>query len=253
MGIKAVFAAADEIPAAMKDLYIEQDGKFVLDVEGIDDHPKVRGVITANNANKAQRDKLKTQVTDLEAKLATLPEDFNPDEWATLKASGGKGQKGDEVLEALKAQHANQIAALNKKHETEKTELTGKLSERDGYIDRTTVDGSLKDSLLEVGVNTDLLDGAMAALRGQVKVAVDDKGGRRAIVETDLGEVPVAQFVRDWSGSKGKAYLAKPTGPNAPGSGVRVGAKTITRAELNAKSPEEQQKAVLVDKLQVVD
>jgi len=251
MGIKATFAAADDIPADVKALYVEQDGKFVLDLEGIDDHPKVRGVITANNTNKATRDRYKAQLDELQAKYKDIPEDFNADEWTSLKS--GKPQKPDEALETLKTQHANQIAALKKSHDTELSGLTGKLTESDGYISRMLVDGGLKDAMLESGVNPDLLDGAMASLRGQVKVLQDDKGARRAVVETDLGEIAIGQYVKDWAGSKGKAYLAKPTGPGAPGNGVRPGAKTITRADFSKMSPEEQHKSVTVDKMQVVD
>ncbi len=242
MGIKATFAAENDIPAEVKAFYKDDNGKFVLDVEGIDDHPQVRGVITANNANKTTRDRLKAQLDELSAKYKDVPDDFSADEWVSFKS--GKPQKPDEALETLKTQHANQIAAIKKTHETELAGLSGKLSESDGYISRMLIDGGLKDAMLETGVNPDLLDGALASLRGNVKVIQDDKGARRAIVETDLGEVAIGQFVKEWAGSKGKAYLAKPVGSNAPGSGARPGGKSITRATFDGMNDQQRVEAM---------
>jgi hypothetical protein len=43
-----------------------------------------------------------------------------------------------------------------------------------------------------------------------------------ALVETDLGELPVSKFVTDWAGSDdGKEYVAKPTGLDSKGSDGR--------------------------------
>src|SRR5690606_25357399 len=70
----------------------------------------------------------------------------------------------------------------------------------------------------EVGVNPDLMDGAVASLRAAVKVQRGEDGSRAAVVETDLGEVPVAEFVKEWSATKGKAYLGKASGPDAHGN-----------------------------------
>ena len=216
MGLKSVYVSADDIPDGQKDFYKEEGDKFVLDIEGIDDHPKVRGVITANRENVRKRDEYKRQAEELKVRVDGLPEDFDPDEWARLKA--GDGGKPDEAMQALKDQHARAIEALKSKHAGELGERDKQIGERDGYIDRTLIDGGLKDALLDIGVNPDLLDGALASLRGSVKVQRSDTGDRKAIVDTDLGEVAVADFVREWSQTKGKAYLGKPTGPDASGN-----------------------------------
>lgn len=216
MALKSVYTAADEIPAEHKTLYEEQGDVFVLSIEDIDSHPKVRGVITANRENVKKRDEYKAKVAELEGKVAGLPEDFDADEWTRLKA--GDGGKPDEALQALKDQHARAVQTLKDKHATELADRDGQIGERDGYIDRTLVDGGLKDALLDVGVNPELLDGAMASLRGNVKVQRGDNGDRKAIVETDLGEIPVTDFVKDWSGGKGKPYLGKASGPGGNGN-----------------------------------
>lgn len=56
MGLKAILETIDDLSEETRSLYSEQKvGEktvFVLNVEDIDNHPKVRGVITANNENK---------------------------------------------------------------------------------------------------------------------------------------------------------------------------------------------------------
>ena len=216
MALKSVYTSVDDIPEEHKAFYREDGDKYVLDIEGIDDHPKVRGVITANRENIRKRDEYKAKVTELESKVGTLPEDFDADEWARLKA--GEGGKPDEAIQALKDQHARAIEALKQKHAADLATKDQQIGERDGYIDRTLADGGLKDALLDVGVDPDLLDGALASLRPNVKVQRADNGDRKAIVETDLGEIGVPEFVKEWAAGKGKAYLGKASGPEAQGN-----------------------------------
>lgn len=220
MGLKAILETIDDLSEETRSLYTEQKvGEktvFVLNVEDIDNHPKVRGVITANNENKRKRDEYKAKVDDLEARVSALPEDFDPDEWERLKAAADG--KPDEAIQAIKDQHARAVEALKAKHAKDLADKDALLQERDSYIDRSLIDGGLKDALLDVGVNPDLLDGALASLRGNVKVQKADDGSRAAIVETDLGDVPVVEFVKEWAGTKGKAYLGKAPPMDANGN-----------------------------------
>lgn len=228
MAIKTVLADLSEAPESLRDEYKEQKvgdkTVYVLDLEGIDDHPKVRGVITANRENVKKRDEYKAKVSDLEAKLAELPEDFSVEEYLTLKANAddpddpAKKKANDERLQSQRQLYEQRIANLTKAHADALAAKEAEIAERDSYIDRSLVEAGLKDSLLDVGVNPDLLDGALASLRGSVKVQRSENGDRKAIVETDLGEVAVTDFVRDWAHSKGKAYLAKPEGPDPKGN-----------------------------------
>ncbi|WP_029073559.1 hypothetical protein [Kaistia adipata] len=249
MGLKSVYASVDDIPDGQKDFYKEEGDKFILDVEGIDDHPKVRGVITANRANVAKRDEFKAKVAELEAKLAEIPDGFDAEEYLALKAAAGdpddpnKKKIADEHIQSQKALYEQRIANLTKKHESDLADRDAAIAERDGYIDRSLVEAGLKDSLLEVGVDPDLLDGALAYLKPSVKVQRADDGNRKAIVETDLGEIDVKSFVKDWSQSKGKAFLGKPTGPDAQGNN-RGGRGTKLPPGDFGGSKEDRQKAI---------
>lgn len=254
MGLKAILEKIDDLPEETKSLYSEQKAGdktvYVLDVEDIDNHPKVRGVITANRENVRKRDEYKAKVEELEGKVANLPEDFDADEWTRLKA--GEGGKPDEALQALKDQHARAIEGLKTKHASELAAKDTAIGERDGYIDRTLIDGGLKDALLDVGVKPELLDGALAVLRGSVKVQKADDGKRSAFVSTDLGDVGIPDFVKEWSGTKGKAYLGTATGPDPKGNNGARTAKTMTRAEFE-KMDAAGKSAVDFSKVSLVD
>lgn len=255
MGLKSIYSSADDVPAEHKDFYKEDGDKFVLDVEGIDDHPKVRGVITANRENVKKRDEFKAKVAELEGKLAEIPEGFDAEEYLALRAKAGdsgdpdKKKAEDEHLQSQRQLYEQRIANLTKKHETDLAALNEQISERDGFIDRSVAEAGLKTSLLDVGVDPELLDGALAYLKPSVKVQRSDDGSRKAIVETDLGEIAVPEFVKDWAQSKGKAFLSKPTGPspegnNGGGRGSKLpagnfgGDKSERVAALKAKFPE---------------
>ncbi len=225
MALKAVLDSLDGIDESLHEHYTEKDGGYYLNLEDFGKHPGAVTLKTTLNKVNKDKDALAAKVTELEGKVEGLPEDFDADEWARLKA--GDGGKPDEAIQALKDQHARAVETLKAKHAKDLADKDMIIGERDGYIDRTLIDGGLKDALLDVGVNPDLMDGALASLRGSVKVQKADDGSRAAIVETDLGDVPVADFVKEWAGAKGKAYLGKATGPGGEGNnGGRGGIKT---------------------------
>jgi hypothetical protein len=259
MGIKAIIESADEL-GDLKEFYKEDKGKFVLDVDGIDDHPRVRGVITANRENVKKRDEYKAKVAELETKLSEIPEGFSAEEYLELKANAGdpndpnKKKIDNEHIQSQKALYETQIANLKKKHDADLKAKDEALAERDGYIDRSLVETGLKDELLNIGVQPELLDGAIASLKPSVKVKRSDNGDRKAVVETDLGEIEVPNFVKDWAASRGKAYLGKATGPDPKGNhNSRAGSKTMPRAEFDRLDPAAQMKAMTVDQIAVTD
>ena len=264
MGLKAVIETEADVPEALKDYYKKDDkekGKFILDLELIDDHPKVRGVITANKENVRKRDELKAKVTELEEKIAIIPEGFDPEKYAEMVAQfaddGGDPDKkkkiADEHIQSMKAVYEKKIDNLTKKSTEKEAALMQQIAERDGYIDKTTVDGRLKDALLEVGVQPDLLEGAIASLKPSVKVNKTDKGDRVPVFATDMGEIEVPTYVADWAGTKGKAYLGKQSGPGGRGNnGQHGGAKTMTRVDFDKLTPAEQMTKMTVDKIQLI-
>src|SRR6185312_14659257 len=113
MGLKAIYESQDEVPEALRDFYTDDKGKFVLTIEDFEAHPKVRGLVTANKANVIKRDEYKTKVTELEGRLAEIPDDFDAEQWATLK-TGADPAKKDEQIQSMKQIYEGKIANLQK-------------------------------------------------------------------------------------------------------------------------------------------
>ena len=245
MALKAFVETLDDIPEELREHYTEKDGAYYLALDDFGKHP---GAVTLKRTlDRVNRDKdgAAAKAAELEERLSAIPSDFDPDEWGQLKA--GRGGGDEAAIAALKEQHAKAVQNLQAKHAADFDGLQKQLNERDAYIDGTLIDGGLKDALIGAGVIPDLMDGALASLRGAVKVHHGSDGTRAAIVETELGDVSVADYVRDWAGSKGKAYISKPIGPGGtgsqrPGSGAPsgdIGGDTSARrAALASKFPD---------------
>lgn len=250
MALKSVLTADEHGALAdlLKTEYKEDAaGNFFLDITDFGKHPGAVTLKTSLNNVNGVKTKLQADLDKLNAKFGALAEDegFTVEEYERLKA-GNKDTP--EAIQKIQDAHKAAITALQTKHANDLAAKDGDIGNLNGYIERTVVDTGLKDSLFEVGVNPDLLDGAVTLLRGKVKVAVDDAGSRTPVVTTDIGDVPLADFVKDWAMSdKGKPYLGKASGPEAEGNGRKsrnapkgnMGGTAAERAQaLKAKHPE---------------
>jgi hypothetical protein len=255
VAVKAILDSLDGIEDGLKEHYAEKDGKFVLDVEDFGRHPGAATLKATldrlDKANKASGAKL----AEAERRLAEIPEGFDPEEYLRLKADADPDKKKalDEHLQSQRQLYEQRISGLQKKHEEDVSALKAEVADRDSYIDKSEKFSALHKSLGEAGVDPDFLPAVVDHLSPLVKVQRAENGDRRAIVETDLGEVDVASFVRDWTASKGKKFLGKPTGPDPKGNNSsRSGAKTISRTAFMALTPAEQS-AKIKDGHTVVD
>lgn len=250
MALKSFYTEASEVPEDVKQFYAEDaEGKFVLQIADIDAHPKVRGVITANNENKRKAQERLAKLEALEGRLSGIPEDFDADEYAALKAGG----KSDEQIQALKESHAKAVSALRAEHKAALDAIADQVAERDNYIDGQTRRDALSAALDEAGFDPAHKPMLSKFLADQIQVRREDDGSRVAFADTNLGEVSPSDFVKDFAARDGKMYLAKPTGPAASGNnGARAGTKTITRAEFEKLDPATQAKT-MADRVQLID
>jgi hypothetical protein len=80
------------------------------------------------------------------------------------------------------------------------------------------VGDDLTRALIENGIDKRYLRGAQALLERSLKVK-EENGKMIAVVETDLGETPINEFVPQWVQSEeGKLYVPPARGSDAPGS-----------------------------------
>ena len=245
MALKSFYTEASEVPEALSDFYQEdQDGRFVLQIADIDAHPKVRGVITANQENKRKAQERLSKLESLETRLSGIPEDFDVDEWERLKSGSNLPE---EQLQALKHQHAKAVAGLKDQHQAALDQIASEVSERDSYIDGLARKSALDAAFDETGFDPMHKPMLSKFLADQIKVKRAEDGSRVAFAETDLGDVSAAEFVREFAAKDGKIYLAKASGPAASGSngsrGSRAtgdfgGDKAARQAAIRAQFPE---------------
>lgn len=254
MGLKALLDSLDDVQDELKDHYKQDGDRFVLDIDGIDDHPKVRGVITANKANKDKRDQLKSELDGLKARLDGLPEDFDASVYQELRqaAEGKGGTPTEEQLEEARAK-------IRKKLETdfgkERAGLEDRLSKLNGTLHRMTIDRGLADAMDQAQIDPRHKAKLLPYFKTAAKIVVEESDdGFSAKFDTDMGQVSLGDYVREWATSDdGKIYVAKPTGPSPKGgAGGHGGNKTITRSQFDAMGHAERSQAAK-DGFKVVD
>ena len=253
MGLKALIESVDDLPEGMKDFYKQDGDKFILDVDDIDSHPKVRGVITANRENKTKRDALRAELDGFKDKYSWLPEDFDADALDTLKqaAEGKGGQPSEEQISELRTKTAEK---LEKKYLPEIQTREEKLGKLHGAIQRMTIDDGLSRAMDEASIDPMHKSKLLPYLKTRGKIQVEEDGDTfKAVVDTDMGAVSLSQFVSEWAGSDdGKIYVAKSTGPDAKGGKGGGNSTTIKRSVWDGMSHLERAEASKAGK-KVVD
>lgn len=207
--LKAVLETLEGVDDAVKPFYSEADGKFVLAVEGVDDHPEVANLRNAYTRTKADRETAKGEAATLKAQIAELQ----------------KGAPDTAATQAKLTQLQEQLEAA-----------TSQASEWQGKYVGVTRDQSLAAALQASGiVNPTYLKAATTMLASQVKLGEDGS----AYVETPMGPKVLVDFVKGWAASEGKDFVAPPSGGGAAGGkNSGGGGKTISADELGTMTPE---------------
>ena len=191
MGLKVVLETLDGLDEATQSFYVEKEGAYVLDVEGVDNHPDVANLRNAYQAEKTKRQEQGKKLETTQARLAELEAKPNP-------------TKADDA----------EILKLREALEGERDQWKTKATELEGTVYKLTVENQLDAALRSAGVtDPGLAMGAKALLQGKIKVA-DGK----PVAETDMGPIALSEYVKRWASSDGAAYVSKPSGGGAGGS-----------------------------------
>lgn len=225
MALKAILDSLDSVDAALHDFYAEKDGKFVLQIEGVREHPDVTALSNALTRVRTEKTQLAEKVSTLETRLEGLPDDFDADQYEDLRArADGAGAKDvDERIEQLKAQHERRVQSLETKHQNALAKVQGELDKKTAQIERSVIDGGLLAAMDEANIDPRHKKKLAPYLRSLGKVKLVEEGGELvALVETDMGDVAMSKFVADWAGSDdGKEYVSKASGLDSKGSDNR--------------------------------
>lgn len=209
MALKTILDTLTGVDDALKSFYVEADGKFVLQLDGIDAHPEIATLKNAYERVKTDKAASAAKVTDLEKQIAEL----------------AKNKPDEAAIAAARKAYEDQIAALN-----------GTVSDLTGKLTGVTRDRSLDDALAAAGVmNPTFRKAAIKMLADQVKV-----DGDKIVVETGMGPVPLADHVKKWAAGEGKDFVTPAQGGGGTGNDRGTGGgKTVSARELDAKTPQE--------------
>jgi hypothetical protein len=203
MALKTVIETTDGLDEAVAAFYTEQDGKFILQIEGVDEHPEVTSLRNAYARTKEGQAAAKAEAATLKAQIDELQAGA-PDTAATQAKINALEEK---------------LSALAGEAETWKGKYTG-----------VTRDQSLQGALQQVGITEPaFIKAATAMLSGNVKLGEDGT----AYVETSMGPKVLGDYVKSWASGEGAAFVTKPQGAGVKG-GEAMKSKTITRAEFEA-------------------
>lgn len=197
--LKTVLETLDGVDDAVKPFYAENDGKFVLQLDGVDAHPDVSNLRNAYERTKADRDTARQERDTAKALAKDFPDDFDAEKWAKLKDG-----KADEAA----------LIKLRQELEAERDEWKGKAESANALAVKTAIERDLTDALTGAGVTDQAyLEASRMMLADKVKIGEDGK----AIVETDMGPMGVAEHVKRWASDKGKAFVTPAAGGGAKG------------------------------------
>lgn len=222
--LKTVLESLEGVDDAVQPFYVESDGKFVLQIEGVNDHPDVANLKSAYTRTKADRDAVKAKVAEYEQTIAKLPEDFDPETWKKLKEGNGDAAK-----------QSAQMIELRKTLEAERDEWKAKYETKEQEIQRVAVERSLDEAIQASGITEPIyMKAARALLAPQVKVE-----GEKSVVDTDMGPMPLPEYVKRWAAGDGKSFVSPPKGGNAKGNERGSGGgKTVSEKELAGMTPQ---------------
>jgi hypothetical protein len=220
--LKTVIETTEGLDEAIAALYTEADGKFVLQVEGVDEHPEVISLRNAYARTKEDREKARADAAKLKAQIDEL-------------------QAGAPDTAATQAK----LAALEERLAAKEAEA----GEWRGKYTGITRDQSLRNALAGAKVADGLIDGAIALVTSKYKVEVDESGN--TFIDAGMGPRTVADFAKQWVSNEGSAFVTKPQGAGVKG-GETMKAKTISRAEFEALNADKRM-ATVKDGIAIAD
>lgn len=218
MALKPILDKLDDAPEAQRSLYVEKDGKFVLDVDG--GFEDVAGLKSALEKERQAR-------RDAERAAKTKENEEEARKSAAEKAEMERKGEWDKLRQTVEAEKA----ALAK--------------ERD-----TAMEG-LKSTLIKAHVNAAIAEHKgnrhLAKLvEDQFEAILSPDGNHKVVVKGDAAKTP-AQFIEGLK--KDTSYGAFFEGSDTSGAGTNQSrgsgtSKTMTRAQFDKTDPAAQMKFV---------
>lgn len=196
-----------------------------------------------DNGLKQKNGELLAQLKELKSKTAAIPDGFDPDEYATLKAEHEKQSldrmkaenRWEDLRKNLETKHAQDLQAKDQRIASLEQALHGQL-----------IDNLATQELSKAGGNAALL---MPHIRSQMRVeetegryqaqVVDNMGNTRYSQQRAGEPMSVEELVHEMrqNATFGQAFAPRNSGGNASGSGSGAGARANGDANPFQKGP----------------
>ena len=208
MGLKLIVDSLDGLDDGVKSLYAEKDGKFRLDVEGVED---VTGLKSALEKERSAR-------RDIEKRMKTALSEDDLEEYARLKAEADKGKDKDEILKSMRARHEKELEQSRQEAAAVKARL-----------EKTVLESTATQLLAKHGGNVSLL---LPHILGQLRPEEID--GNLSVVPANAATID--DVVSGLKSSFPQAFAAPATSGSGASGGHAgaVGSKSITRSQFDA-------------------
>jgi len=236
--------------ARQADYKAAQGGEsWILDVEGVDDHPTVKGLAATLRKYKEispSATTLKKTLTELEALKSVWVDEhgqaLDPDitrdalkKLAELESGDGKVDV-EARIKAAQAVVEKRFEKILNDRATENQALLEQVGGRDAYIESLIVKREIDEGLKHIGVIEDLRPGARALIMmdhgPKVERTVDEETGKvnyAGVIKTDVGEVSIPDFFARWATENAAQSFLPPSGNQGTGSFTADGVGTKRR------------------------
>lgn len=261
MALAATVDSLESVPESLHSLYIEQDGKHVLDVEGgIPDVTNLKKAIDTERKRSSDAEKSKRS---LESKLASF-NDIDVDKYKELLTKAERDEEERLISEGKKDEVFNtKLESVNnewKKQVSDKESIIESSNKRIDQLRSKALSDQIRSGIngvFHAHANDDAVMVAMNLFKldDNDNVVMFDANG--SIVMGKDNKTPLS--IKDWANSS----ELKETKPhwfpaNLGGTGTRQtnssgGAKTMTRTDFMALSSIEQSKIMKEKVIKVVD
>lgn len=175
MALKSILTTLDGLSDDIKKEYTEKDGKFYLDIEGLDEHPGVGALKRAKDHEKTLRQKAEEKVTTLEGELLTKDTEIEG-----LRT--GAIPKSD--VDALRLSYEEKLKKQQTDADTKYTSLNSLVEKHmlDGEALRLATDISTVPALLVPHIRGRL---KLEEVNGELSVSVLDATGKPSAASMD--------------------------------------------------------------------
>jgi hypothetical protein len=235
MALKTVLDSLEGVPSELHKLYVQKDGKYVLDAEGIED---VSGLKSALERKKQEAADAKKAAKELKEQLESLG--MEPDEIKAIIADHQKA-KDKKLIDEGKVDEivTTRVAKLKKEYDDKLTAITGERNTLHGKLSEVLIDSALKDVAVKAKVRSTAMEDVL--LRGKRIWTLKENqpvalNGEEAIFGKDGKPISMLEWVNELQTSAPHLFEGS-SGGGANGSGGNGGGGNGGMKLFSAASP----------------